>query len=59
MKNKNQSDRVTFTYPIENDYNVLPVLGVDSKKWTQPVHNWGLTIQQLCIKFGDRMKIEL
>jgi len=30
-----------------------------SKKWTQPVHNWGLTIQQLCIKFGDRMKIEL
>lgn len=30
-----------------------------SKKWTQPVQNWGLTIQQLCIKFGDRMKIEL
>ena len=30
-----------------------------SKKWTQPLHNWGLTIQQLCIKFGDRMKIEL
>ena len=30
-----------------------------SKKWTQPSHNWGLTIQQLCIKFGDRMKIDL
>jgi len=30
-----------------------------SKKWTQPLQNWGLTIQQLCIKFGDRMKIEL
>ena len=30
-----------------------------SKKWTQPIHNWGLTIQQLCIKFGDRMKIDL
>ena len=30
-----------------------------SKKWTQPLHNWGLTIQQFCIKFGDRMKIEL
>jgi len=30
-----------------------------SKKWTQPVHNWGLTIQQFCIKFGDRMKIDL
>ena len=30
-----------------------------SKKWTQPVHNWGLTVQQLCIKFGDRMKITI
>lgn len=30
-----------------------------SKKWTQPVQNWGLTVQQLCIKFGDRMKIDL
>lgn len=30
-----------------------------SKKWTQPLHNWSLTVQQLCIKFGDRMKIDL
>ena len=30
-----------------------------SKKWTQPLHNWGLTVQQLCIRFGDRMKIDL
>jgi len=30
-----------------------------SKKWTQPLQNWGLTIQQLCIKFGDRLKINL
>ena len=30
-----------------------------SKKWTQPVHNWGLTVQQFCIKFGDRMKLDL
>ncbi len=30
-----------------------------SKKWTQPLQNWGLTVQQLCIKFGDRIKIEL
>lgn len=30
-----------------------------SKKWTQPLQNWGLTIQQLCIKFEGRMKIEL
>jgi transposase-like protein len=30
-----------------------------SKKWTQPVQNWGLTVQQLSIKFGDRMKTDL
>jgi transposase-like protein len=30
-----------------------------SKKWTQPLQNWGITVQQLCIKFGHRMKIEL
>jgi transposase-like protein len=30
-----------------------------SKKWTQPVQNWGLSVQQLCIKFWDRMKTKL
>ncbi|MFV0345486.1 MAG: IS256 family transposase [Bacteroidales bacterium] len=30
-----------------------------SKKWTQPVHNWGLTAQQLCIKFEGRFNLEL
>lgn len=30
-----------------------------SKKWTMPIQNWGLTVQQLSIKFGDRMKTEL
>ena len=30
-----------------------------SKKWTLPIPNWGLTVQQLCIKFGDRLKLEL
>jgi putative transposase len=30
-----------------------------SKKWTQPLNNWGITVQQLCIKFGNRMKTEL
>lgn len=27
-----------------------------SKKWTMPIRNWGLTMQQLHIKFGDRIK---
>jgi len=30
-----------------------------SKVWTQPLKNWGLSVQQLYIKFGDRMKIDL
>lgn len=30
-----------------------------SKKWTHPLPNWSITIQQLHIRFGDRMKIDL
>ncbi len=28
-------------------------------KWTSPLQNWGLTAQQLVIKFGDRMPLDL
>jgi len=30
-----------------------------SKKWTQPLQNWAITAQQLYIRFGDRMLIDL
>lgn len=30
-----------------------------SKKWTQPLQNWAITAQQLAIRFGDRMLIDL
>jgi len=30
-----------------------------SKKWTQPLHNWSLTVQQLCIRFEGRFKIDV
>ncbi len=30
-----------------------------SKKWSRPLEYWGLTAQQLHIRFGDRMKIDL
>ena len=30
-----------------------------SKKWTQPLQNWAITAQQLYIRFGDRMIIDL
>ncbi len=26
-----------------------------SRKWTMPIHNWGITFSQLYIKFGDRI----
>lgn len=29
------------------------------KKWTSPLQNWGLTVQQLAIHFGARMKLDL
>ena len=29
------------------------------QKWTQPLHNWNLIVQQLVIKFGGRMKTDL
>src|SRR3546814_344308 len=28
-----------------------------TKKWTMPIHNWGLNISQLYIKFGDRLSL--
>ncbi|MGB5944242.1 MAG: hypothetical protein WBG71_15260, partial [Leeuwenhoekiella sp.] len=29
------------------------------KKWTAPLHNWSLTIQQFYIKFGDRVPLSI
>jgi transposase-like protein len=29
------------------------------KKWTSPLHNWSLTVQQLAIKFGSRLPLDL
>jgi transposase-like protein len=29
------------------------------KKWTQPLQNWGLTVSQLSIIFGDRLKLQI
>lgn len=29
------------------------------KKWTTPLQNWGLTVQQLAIKFEGRLTLDL
>ena len=38
---------------------VFCAIGRIEKKWTQPIHNWALTISQLHIQFGDRVKLKL
>lgn len=30
-----------------------------SKKWTKPIQNWSLTVSQLSIIFGDRLKLKI
>jgi putative transposase len=30
-----------------------------SEKWTMPLHNWSLTLSQLYVIFGDRLKLHL
>nr|WP_165798556.1 transposase [Chitinophaga costaii] len=29
------------------------------KKWTQPLQNWSLTVSQLSIRFGERLRLRL
>jgi transposase-like protein len=29
------------------------------KKWTSPLQNWSLTVQQFYIKFGDRISLDI
>lgn len=36
----------------------LVVLNI-SEKWTMPLHNWSLTLSQLYVIFGDRLKLHL
>lgn len=59
-----QIRKVTKTKgPFPNDMALLKLIYLAteniSEKWTQPVHNWALTVQQLSIRFGERMKIDI
>lgn len=44
-----------------NDMSLLKLVYLATrnieKKWTAPLHNWSLTIQQFYIKFGDRIPL--
>lgn len=59
-----QLRKVTKTKgPFPNDMALLKLIYLATEniheKWTQPVHNWALTAQQLSIRFGERMKIDI
>ena len=44
-------------FPNENSLLKLLYMGIQNAKmkWTQPVHNWSLTISQLAIFFEGRL----
>ena len=48
-------------FPNDNAVLKLIYLALNniSKKWTMPINNWALTVQQLKIKFGNRMPLDL
>jgi putative transposase len=48
-------------FPNDMSLQKLIYLAVDniSKKWTQPLQNWAITAQQLSIRFGDRMVLDI
>lgn len=59
-----QIRKVTKTKgPFTSDMALLKIIYLAycqiKKKWTTPLKNWALTIQQLSIRFGDRVKIDL
>lgn len=59
-----QVRKVTKTKGVfPNDMSLLKLIYLAvqhiSKKWTQPLQNWALTAQQLKIKFGDRMPLDI
>jgi putative transposase len=59
-----QIRKVTKTKgPFPTDMALLKLLYLATQnisgKWTQPVHHWPITVQQLSIRFGERMKINI
>lgn len=59
-----QIRKVTKTKgPFTSDMALLKIIYLAScqimKKWTNPLQNWALTVQQLAIRFGDRIKLDI
>ena len=59
-----QIRKVTKTKgPFTSDMALIKIIYLAycqiKKKWTSPLQNWALTVQQLSIRFGYRVKIDL
>lgn len=59
-----QIRKVTKTKgPFTSEMALIKIIYLASlqimKKWTSPLQNWALTVQQLKIRFGDRLKLDL
>jgi len=59
-----QVRKVTKTKGVfPNDMALLKLIYLSTqniaKKWTQPLNNWAITVQQLKIRFGDRMPVNI
>ena len=48
-----------FTSDLALQKLIYLVIKNIEKKWTSPLQNWSITIQQLYIKFGDRVKLKI
>ena len=46
-------------FPDDDSIYKIMYLAIDkaSQKWTQPIRNWGLALNQFSIVFGDRVKL--
>src|SRR5690625_624185 len=59
-----QIQKVTKTKgAFTSDMALLKLIYLATKnieeKWTAPLHNWALTVQQLAIRFGERLPLDL
>lgn len=59
-----QIRKVTKTKgPFTSEMALIKIIYLASqhimKKWVSPLQNWALTVQQLKIRFGDRLKLDL
>ena len=54
---KYTSNKMSFPTDDAVKKSVYLALMETTKRWTQPVHNWGLIVNQFLAIFGERVKV--